>query len=425
MTELNGHSIEWANKKMQDVCEITSSKRIFQSDYIIEGIPFYRTKEVKELSEGKQISIELFISKKKYEEIKDRFGIPQKGDILVSAVGTIGVSYIISDDKPFYFKDGNLVWLKNLQGVEPKFLKYYIDHFIRFKNSIETSGSAYNALTIVKLKNFSIPVPSVNVQQQIVSKIEELFSELDKSIELLKTAQQQLKVYRQSVLKWAFEGKLTNENVKDGELPDGWQWMTLRDFIEKIEAGKSFKCDERTPMHNEVGVLKVSAVTWGEFDENESKTVTDKSKVQPSYFIQEGDFLFSRANTIELVGAAVIVRHVKKTLMLSDKTLRLIFNQQVNNSYVLYFLRCKKGRNEIKSLSTGNQESMRNIGQERIRQIQIPFCSIEEQSKVVEEIESRFSVADKLEETITNSLQQAEALRQSILKKAFDGKLNR
>jgi type I restriction enzyme S subunit len=86
-------------------------------------------------------------------------------------------------------------------------------------------------------------------------------------------------------------------------------------------------------------------------------------------------------------------------------------------------LRSRKGRQQIESLSTGNQESMRNIGQERIKQIQIPYCSIEEQNKIVQAIESRLSVANKMEESINQSLQQAEALKQSILKKAFEGKI--
>jgi len=264
-------------------------------------------------------------------------------------------------------------------------------------------------------------IPSPKQQQQIVSKIEELFSELDKGIQQLKTAQQQLKVYRQSVLKWAFEGKLTNENVQEGELPNAWKWTRLGEHIDKIEAGKSFKCEERMPRENEVGVLKVSAVTWNEYDEEESKTVIESARINPNYFVKAGDFLFSRANTIELVGASVIAKHVSKKLMLSDKTLRIIFKDSVNKYYVLYYSRCRKGKTEIQRLFTGNQESMRNIGQERIKQIAFPFCPLEEQKQIVQEIESRLSVADKLEETINNSLQQAEALRQSILKKAFEG----
>lgn len=109
--------------------------------------------------------------------------------------------------------------------------------------------------------------------------------------------------------------------------------------------------------------------------------------------------------------------------MLSDKILRFSFSNDLSKYFALYYLRSQKGRKQIEDLSTGNQDSMRNIGQEKIRQIEFPFCSIEEQHLIVQAIESRLSVADKMEENITQSLQQAEALRQSILKKAFEGKL--
>ena len=87
------------------------------------------------------------------------------------------------------------------------------------------------------LKNLDIPLPPLPEQHRIVAKIEALFSSLDKGIESLKTAQQQLKVYRQAVLKWAFEGKLTNDNVKDGELPDGWKWVKIGGIFVKLKVG--------------------------------------------------------------------------------------------------------------------------------------------------------------------------------------------
>jgi type I restriction enzyme M protein len=121
---------EWPMVKLGDVCEITSSKRIFQEEYVSSGIPFYRTKEIVELSQGKDISLELFISEERYNEIKSQFGIPQVNDILISAVGTIGVSWIVSDDRQFYFKDGNLLWLKNINNALSPYIKVVLDYNI-------------------------------------------------------------------------------------------------------------------------------------------------------------------------------------------------------------------------------------------------------------------------------------------------------
>ncbi len=364
----------------------------------------------------------------------------------------------------------------------PSMVNNYAFYFLQSKyQQINTraKGVGIPHVDPALLWNYDFPIPPLNEQHRIVAKIEELFSELDKGIENLKTAKAQLKVYRQALLKHAFEGKLTAQwradnqdkletadallkriqqeraqryqqqladweaSGKQGnkpkvpkalppltteelaelpELPEGWRWCKLGEFINSIDAGKSFKCDEREPRINEIGVAKVSAVTWGEYDESESKTCTDTSKENEAYLIRSGDFILSRANTIDLVGACVIARKVTKKIMLSDKTLRIKFDG-FSQEYFLQYLASRIGRRQIMRLSTGNQESMRNIGQDRIRSITVPICSAVEADVVIERLAEKLSVVDQLELTLTTSLQQAEALRQSILKKAFSGQL--
>ncbi len=348
-------------------------------------------------------------------------------DILFSTVRTYMKNIAMVENKIYegqFASSGFCVIRANEKIVLSKYIFYYSisQIFLHPLNELQT-GTSYPAVRDKDIFCQPIPIPPLPEQLAIVSKIEELLSDLDNGKQQLLTAQQQQKVYRQSLLKAAFEGRLTNDDVKDGELPKGWIWVKLGDVIEKIEAGKSFKCDERTPNINEVGVLKVSSVTWQIFNELESKTVIDKDKINANYMVKKGDFLFSRANTLDLIGAVVLVNKIDRQLMLSDKTLRFSFNNQVVKPYVLYYLRSKKGRHEIQILSTGNQESMRNIGQERIKQIEFPLPSLEQQKEIIEILESKLTVCDKIEETISQSLQQAETLRQSILKKAFEGRL--
>lgn len=157
-------------KKLGEVAEVTSSKRIYQSEYVEGGIPFYRTKEIVELSQNKQISLEFFISEKRFNEIRKKFCVPRKEDILISAVGTIGISWIVPDDREFYFKDGNLLWIRKLKDMNPLYLKIVLDNFA--KNIAQMgAGGAYNALTIIKLKNVKIPLPPLKTQKQIVVKL--------------------------------------------------------------------------------------------------------------------------------------------------------------------------------------------------------------------------------------------------------------
>jgi len=308
------------------------------------------------------------------------------------------------------------------KNVNNEYLYYFIVSKFHTLNT-KSKGVGIPHIEPTLIWNFEFLLPPLAEQQIIVAKIEELFSELEKGKEQLETALAQLKVYRQSLLQAAFSGKLTNSDVKEGELPKGWKWSKLGDVLGRIEAGKSFKCEERPPKNGEVGVLKVSALTWQVFNENESKTILSDDRINEKFFVKNGDFLFSRANTLELIGASVIVHSIEKKLMLSDKSLRFVFNESISDFFVLYYLRSRKGRSEIQKHSTGNQESMRNIGQERIKQIEIPFPSIREQELIVQILESKLTVCDKIEETIRQSLAQAEVLRQSILKQAFEGKL--
>ena len=164
----------WRIERLGNLCTITSSKRIYKNEYVPNGIPFYRTKEVKEISNGQQVSIELFISEERYNEIKRKFGVPQPNDILVSAVGTIGEMMIVRDTKPFYFKDGNLVWLKELVDTTPEYLRYFLQSAINHIKAL-TIGAAYNALTIEKFQEMKIGLaPSIREQQAIVSHLDKL-----------------------------------------------------------------------------------------------------------------------------------------------------------------------------------------------------------------------------------------------------------
>lgn len=411
----------------------------------------------------------------------------KNGDIVISRAGSVGVSYLIE-------KPDKSVFASYLIRFCPLINKRFFYYFLKspfYWNEISEKklGIAVPNVNATKIKEIPFLLPPLPEQHRIVAKIEELFTQLDKGVEQLQAVRCQLKTYRQAVLKYAFEGKLTEEwrkahpqppasellaqikaerlrhyeqaiedwktavkvweaNGKEGkkprkpralkeyaalterelgELPDmpqGWMWLRFGNILSSIGAGKSFRCEERPPSKDEFGVAKVSAVTWGEYNELESKTPFEKDKFNPKYVIKEGDLLFSRANTIELVGACVIVRKTNLKVMLSDKTLRFHFPKTgVNKEFILHFLRSAQGRKEIERLSTGNQDSMRNIGQERIKNIKTPFPPIEEQHQIIQEIESRLSVCEQVEKTIDASLKQAEALRQSILKKAFEGKL--
>jgi type I restriction enzyme, S subunit len=337
----------------------------------------------------------------------------KRGDLLISWAATLGVYWWTGDDAVL---NQHIFKVKSL--VDQRFHFYLANHVIG-ELQRQTHGSGMVHITKSRFEATAVPVPPLTEQHRIVAAIEEHLSRVDAAIAGFKRAQALIPQYRASVLKAVYDGSL----AEGLGVPFGSHALTLGDLLERIEAGKSFKCDERPPDNGEVGIVKVSAVTWGEFDDAESKTVQDPSRVDARYFIRQGDLLFSRANTIQLVGACVLVRTVKRRVMLSDKILRLVPKAGVSAKWLLLCLRSPQGRAAIERLSTGNQESMRNIGQDRIKQIPIPDVGPETIELVVGEVERRFSLLDAVTREAEASLARTARLRQSILKRAFEGKL--
>ena len=167
----------WKIESLDNIYWIRSSKRVFEKDYKKDGIPFFRSKEVVELSQSKNINPDIYISIDKYEELKKISGIPLKDDLLVTAVGTIGKIWKVDYEKEFYFKDGNLIWLqlkKPHNFFNPLSLKKILEEFINKEKENLSSGSAYNALTIDKLKKFSIFIPPIELQNKFAERIEKI-----------------------------------------------------------------------------------------------------------------------------------------------------------------------------------------------------------------------------------------------------------
>jgi len=394
---------------------------------------------------------------------------------------------LLSRSTPIAFTARGQFWVNNHAHVVKTLGGMPLGYLAAYLNSIDVSqhvtGTAQPKLTQASLNRVLVPIAPLNEQARIVEVIEAHLTRLDAAVAALERVQANLKRYRASVLKAAVEGRLVPTEAelarRDGrdyepasvllerilaerrrrweeaELvamkakgkapkddtwkakyqepgapgaerpanpPDGWCWAILGQLLIDIEAGKNFKCVERPPEGNDVGVVKVSAVTWGTFDQVESKTCTNPELINKKLFIAPRDFLFSRANTIELVGACVIVDGITKRLMLSDKILRLRFLGGMD-WWVLWVLRSKYGRQEIESLATGNQESMRNIAQARIEQIRIPLPPAAEQSRILERLSTDSTRIAHAEQTAEAGLLRCERLRQAVLKWAFEGKL--
>ena len=383
------------------------------------------------------------------EEFADKMtkGIIEAGDILVVKDGaTTAKTSFVGNDFPYERAVVNEhVFLCRLtKGVSPKWTFYFL--WSQYgKNQIlqDFRGAAQGGISQTFAEKVKLPFPPLPEQHRIVAKIEELFSELDNGVAQMKKVKEQLKTYRQAVLKWAFEGKLTEEwrekrisnkeyRISNDEvslvaeeshvyrdkyhLPISWIWSTIRENVSRLEYGSSKK-SEKT---GKVPVLRMGNIQNGKFDWNDLVYSNDDDEIK-KYLLKKDDILFNRTNSPELVGKTAIYKGEQNAIF-AGYLIRIHYNNDINPNYLTYFLNSLFAKEYGNSVKTDGVNQS-NINATKLSNYPFPLCNIEEQHQVVQEIESRFSVADKLEKAIEQSLQQAEALRQSILKQAFEGKL--
>lgn len=358
------------------------------------------------------------------DDIK-KYGL-QKGDVLFSHINSdkhLGKTAVFNLDETI-IHGINLLLLRAMPQFDGDLLNYILRHYRFSGKFIEVAQRSVNQSSInqKKLKSFVVPLPPLAEQQRIVANLDELFGHLDALKTRLNHIPQILKNFRQAVLTQAVTGKLTEEWRVGQELEE-WNYLKMGDIINSIDSGKSFKCPEYPVEKGQVGLVKISAVTWNVFNPKETKTVTDKSRVNEKFFINSGDFLISRANTLELVGASVIVDEIEFDIMLSDKVWRVNFIDDIAKLYAHRFLKSSEGRKEIESRATGNQLSMRNLSQNNFKDIDIPIPPKEEQTEIVKRVEHLFAKADAIEAQYQSLKTKLDSLPQAILVKAFKGEL--
>lgn len=352
--------------------------------------------------------------------------VSKKGDILISRVRptrgaitqikeeliSVSSAFTIIRDKgifalpfPFYF----LAWNK-------AFLKYLGDN---------CTGSLYPTVSEILLSGYKMPIPPIKEQQAIVIKIEELFSYLENGIQHLQTAQQQLNIYRQSLLKFTFEGKLTNKNVKIGVLPKGWKWVKIDSLLSDKKRGMvtgpfGTMLKKNEHQKNGIPVLGIENIGEGVFQMPNKIFITKEKAIElKNYRVKENDIIISRSGT---VGEICLIPKKMENSIISTNLIKVSLNHEViNPKFFVYLFQGGKVRQMVFELCKGSSRAFLN--QTIINSLVFPVCSLEEQQRIINELESRLTVYENIKETIIQSLQLTEILRYSILKKAFEGNL--
>lgn len=345
-------------------------------------------------------------------------------------LGEDGAPFLNTFANKAYIISGK-AWVNNHAHVlcsrwNNKFLCYYLNYF-NYKGYV--SGTTRLKLTQAQMKKIPVPVPSEEEQSRIVARIEELFSELDNGVETLKKTKQQLAVYRQAVLKEAFEGAFTEhkpckielawasqEEVSAlPELPSKWRYVALSKLGD-LGRGKSKHRPRNDNSLFEGG--KYPFIQTGDV-KAARRYITEYSKMYGEFGLQQSKLWPKGTLCITIAANIAETAFLGIDACFPDSVVGFTPFEYVLPEYVKYFIESQK----IRLWAFAPATAQKNINLDTLENLILPYCSVEEQQEVISEIETRMTICDSIEKTVDTALQQAEAMRQSILKQAFEGRL--
>lgn len=380
--------------KLKDCCQIIAGQSPESKYYNTngEGLPFFQ---------GKADFGALYPKVRMYCSQPTK--IAEKDDILLSVRAPVG---------PTNLSPGKVCIGRGLTAIRPGkevCLKYLLYFFRYYEAQLQRSGTGttFKAITQNVVKNIEVPVPSIEEQERIVSKIEELFSKLDASVAELQTANEKLKVYRQAVLKEAFT--------------PGKDWKKLKALdVGEVKLGR-----QRSPQNVSnlypTKYIRAANITEQGLDLSDVLEMEFTPTEQSKYTLQENDIVISEASgSPTQVGKPALWKCELQTCCFQNTVIRHRV-KEANPEYVFWYYKYLYISGYFSRIVGG--VGINHLGAKNFSNIEIPIPSVLDQTKIVQRIERVLSVYGNIEQTIDTSLQQAEALRQSILKQAFEGGL--
>lgn len=374
-------------KKLKDCATIIAGQSPESKYYNTEGIgiPFFQ---------GKADFGELYPTVRVYCSQPTK--IAEKDDILLSVRAPVG---------PTNLSPGRVCIGRGLAAIRPfsdmslRYLLYYF-RFFESQLSAKGTGTTFKAITQATIKNLDVPVPPLPDQEHIVFRIEELFSQLDASVAELKTAKERLKVYRQAVLKEAFD--------------------SCKDFVPLATLGDLGRGKSKHRPRNDAALFENGKYPFIQTGEVKAapKHITCYSKMYGDFGLQQSKLWPKGTLCITIAANIAETAFLGIDACFPDSVVGFTPYEHILPEYVRYFIESQKQRLWAFAPAT----AQKNINLDTLEKLTIPYCSVEEQEQIVRKIDSKKSVCDSIEKTVDTALQQAEALRQSILKKAFEGR---
>jgi type I restriction enzyme S subunit len=403
---MNGLPGTWRVVPLGEVADTTLGKMLDRGKIRgLPSVPYLRNVNV----QWGRIDTQDLLTMELADGDRDRFAV-QPGDLLVCEGGEIGRAAIWNGRTEYLAFQKALHRIRSRGNLDLFFLRYLLELY-RDDGTLErfATGSTIAHLPQQKLRALPVPLPTLDEQRRIVDILEDHLSRLDAAASSVEAADRRLIALRRSTLN-ALYSRSDNPRVP------------LRDLVGGIEAGRSFGGSSHPASDNEWGIIKVSAMTWGTFRANENKAIAS-DRAEPRYEIKTGDLLLSRANTTSYVGASVLVGEVRPRLLLSDKSLRILAAPDVEREWLWRALSAPDARSQMSAAATGTKDSMRNISQSALLNIELSAVPVADQKVAVAvslEVETGIQ---RLTVDLASAAVRCERLRHALLGAAFSGRL--
>ena len=428
----------WKWVRWGEVINIVSARRVHQSDWKSEGIPFYRAREIVKLAENGFVDNELFISEELFEELS-KSGVPHSGDLMVTAVGTLGKTYIVRPEDHFYYKDASVICFENFGHILPEYLKYLMaSELMRKQIKSNSGGTTVSTLTMVRMAEYILPFPPLAEQKRIVAKIEELLPLVDRYAVSYGNLEQLNAKFpedmKKSILQYAIQGKLVEQRAEEGtgeelyqqiqaekqrliqekkikkekplaeisedeipfNIPESWKWTRLNDLVIKnIKRGKS-------PTYVDQSTVQVFAqkcnVKTGGINMGLAKYLDEHKldKYPDTEFMQNGDIVINSTGggTMGRVGLFEDADRENNMRIVPDSHVTTIrSNAFVYYKYLFYVLKNYQGYLETQGEGSTNQTELKPAV---IMNLLIPLPPLAEQKRIVAKIEELLPLCDRL-----------------------------
>lgn len=391
---------DWQIKKLGELYEITSSKRVFKAEWKDVGVPFYRAREIVKLAQNGFVKNKLYISDEMYNKYVTKYGVPKADDIMVTGVGTLGICYVVKEGDKFYFKDGNIIWLKKQSDINSKYVEYAFKSDLLRKQIDDSVGATVGTFTIIKAKNTLIPVPSVTEQQRIVKILNEVFEKTKKAEDNIK------------------RGLITSDDLFNTSLQHAFDMgnKTTIKFNQVCEINSKL-VDPKQKMFQEMLHVGGANIETKSGKLINLKTAKEEKLISGKFVFDDSMILYSKIRPYLMK----VARPNFKGLCSADIYPLSPKQDKIDRNYLFYLLLTPNFTEY--AIKGSGRAGMPKVNRDHLFNFDTYLPSVKEQRLIANKLDNLSTSMANLKDIYHQKLKSLGELKKSILNKAFSGEL--